>query len=97
MPSDTLLAVDLEDENGKVIVKAGAKISADDATKLAKVTSTVTWPVKAKVTHDIVYLDAYEEGNAVIAGGGNDIDDEGHFLLDRIGARFNLRSGEVDS
>ena len=92
-----IAGVDLEDEKGKVLVKAGKTISADDAAKLAKVTSKVTWPVKARVTNDIVYLDAYEEANAVIAGGGNDIDENGYFVSERVGARFNLRSGEVDS
>jgi DNA-directed RNA polymerase subunit beta len=89
--------VDLEDAKGKVLVKKGAKISAADAAKLAKVEGKVTWPVRARVTRDIVYLDAYEEGNSVIAGGGNEISDDGYFAADRIGARFNLSSGEVDS
>jgi DNA-directed RNA polymerase subunit beta len=89
--------VDLEDENGKMLVKAGAKISAADAAKLAKVTAKVTWPVKACITNEVVYLDAYEEGNAVIAGAGNKVDDNGYFIDERLGARFNLSSGEVDS
>jgi DNA-directed RNA polymerase subunit beta len=88
---------DLDDENGKVLVKAGAKITSADAAKLAKVTGKVTWPVKARVTNEVVYLDAYEEGNAVIAGAGNNIDDNNYFLDERLGARFNLGSGEVDS
>jgi DNA-directed RNA polymerase subunit beta len=88
---------DLDDENGKVLVKAGTKITTADAAKLAKVTSKVTWPVKARVTTEIVYLDAYEEGNAIIAGAGNNVDDDGYFVDERLGARFDLRSGEVDS
>ncbi len=80
-----------------MLVKAGAKISAADAAKLAKVTSKVTWPVKARVTDEVVYLDAYEEGNAVIAGAGNELDEQGYFVDDRVGARFNLSSGQVDS
>ena len=88
---------DLEDENGKVLVKAGSKITSADAAKLVKVTSKVTWPVKARVTNEIVYLDAYEEGSAIIAGAGNNIDDDGYFVDERLGARFDLRSGEVDS
>jgi DNA-directed RNA polymerase subunit beta len=88
---------DLDDENGKVLVKAGTKITTADAAKLAKVTSKVTWPVKARVTTEIVYLAAYEEGNAIIAGAGNNVDDDGYFVDERLGARFDLRSGEVDS
>jgi DNA-directed RNA polymerase subunit beta len=64
-------AADLEDVKGKVIVKKGATITAAQAVQLGKVTGQVTWPVKARVTGDVIYLDAQEEEGAVIAGGGN--------------------------
>ena len=92
-----IAAEDLNDEKGKTIVKAGAKITAADAAKLAKVTGKVTWPMKAKVTNDIVYLDAYAEESAIIAGGGSTIDDNGYFKHERVSARSHLKSGEVDS
>lgn len=92
-----IASVDLEDKNGKVLVKKGATISAADAAKLARVTDQVTWPVKAKVTDEVVYLDAYEEESVVIAGGGNEIDENGYFVNDRVGARTRLKSGEVDA
>lgn len=92
-----IAAVDLEDEKGKVLVKKGAKITAADAAKLAKVTSQVTWPVKSKVTDEVIYLDAAEEESAVIAGGGNEIDENGYFVSERVGARMRLSSGEVDA
>jgi DNA-directed RNA polymerase subunit beta len=87
----------LEDEKGKVIVKAGAKITANDSVKLAKVTKKVTWPVTAKVTNEVIYLDAYDEESAIIAGGGSEVDDDGHFVEERVSARFRLKSGEFDS
>ena len=40
----------------------------------------VTWPVKAKVTNEVVYLDASEEEAAVIAGAGNEVDANGYFV-----------------
>ncbi|HSW37238.1 MAG TPA: DNA-directed RNA polymerase subunit beta [Candidatus Saccharimonadales bacterium] len=92
-----IAAADLENEKGKAIVKKGAKITAADAAKLAKVSSQVTWPVKAKVTNEIVYLDAYAEESAVIAGGGNALHENGYFVSDRVSARLNLKSGEVDA
>lgn len=92
-----IAAVDLEDEKGRVVVKAGAKITAAQAKKLAAVKNHVTWPVKAKVTNEIVYLDAAEEENAVIAGAGNEIDAQGYFIDERVSARKNLTSGEVDA
>jgi DNA-directed RNA polymerase subunit beta len=90
-------AEDLSDDKGKVIVKKGSKISAADAAKLAKVAGKVTWPVKARVTGEIIYLDAFEEESAIIAGGGSEIDDNGYFVHERVSARSRLQSGEVDA
>ena len=92
-----IASVDLEDEKGKVIVKAGTKVNAAAAAKLAKVKNRATWPVKAKVTNEIIYLDAYEEESAIIAGGGSEIDDQGYFKHERVSARSHLKSGEVDA
>ncbi|HUD81790.1 MAG TPA: DNA-directed RNA polymerase subunit beta [Patescibacteria group bacterium] len=89
--------VDLENEKGKVIVKAGKKITAGDAAKLAAVKSQVTWPVKAKVTNEIVYLDAAEEDGAIIASAGEELDDDGYFVNDRVSARKFLQFGHVDA
>lgn len=92
-----IASVDLEDEKGKVIVKAGATITAAAATRLAKVKGRATWPVKAKVTSDVVYLDASEEEHAVIASAGEEFDDKGYFKNERVSARKFLSSGEVDA
>lgn len=92
-----IASVDLEDENGKVIVKADEKITESAAKKLATIKTQATWPVKAKVTKEIVYLDAAEEEGAVIAGAGVEVDKDGYFVGERVSARTNLQSGEVDS
>jgi DNA-directed RNA polymerase subunit beta len=89
--------VDLEDDKGKVIVKAGATITGAQAQKLSAVKDRATWPVKAKVTREIVYLDAAEEESSVIAGAGNEIDEHGYFKEPRISARINLDAGEIDA
>jgi len=91
-----IAAVDLEDKDGKLIVKAGNKITDADAKKLAAV-DRVTWPVKAKVTSEIVWLDASGEEQSVIAGAGNETDENGYFVADRVSARMYLKSGEVDA
>jgi DNA-directed RNA polymerase subunit beta len=88
---------DLANERGTVIVKKGAKVTAAHASKLAKVKDRKTWPVKAKVTNEVVYLDAHEEAAAIIAGGGSETDDEGYFVHERVSARSHLNSGEVDA
>ena len=90
-------AIDLEDAKGKVIVAAGKKITEADAKKLSAVEGRVTWPVKAKVTDEVIYLDASEEESAVIAGAGNAVDENGYFVEDRVSARKSLHPGEVDA
>jgi DNA-directed RNA polymerase subunit beta len=92
-----IAAVDLEDEKGQVVVKAGKEITQTDADKLAKVPKQFTWPVKARVTSEIVFLDAADEESAVIAGAGIETDAKGHFVNERVSARINLKSGEADS
>ncbi len=88
---------DLEDANGKVLVKAGTKMTEADAKKLAAVKEQITWPVKARATNEIVYLDAAEEEKTVIAGAGCNLDKDGYFVEERLPARTRLQVGETDS
>ncbi|HZM64376.1 MAG TPA: DNA-directed RNA polymerase subunit beta, partial [Candidatus Saccharimonadales bacterium] len=53
--------------------------------------------VKGKVTDEVVYLDAAAEESAVIAGAGMELDKNGKFIAERVSARMNLKSGEVDA
>ena len=92
-----IASVDLENDKGKVIVKAGAKITAEAAKKLAAIKNQVTWPVKAKVTDKVLYLDAAGEEHAVIASAGEEFDANGYFVNERVSARSHLKSGEVDA
>lgn len=89
--------IDFEDEEGKVIIKAGKTITEADAKKLAAVKSRATWPVKAQVTKEVVYLDASEEEQAVIASAGEAVDEHGYFKDPRVSARNRLVSEEVDA
>ncbi len=91
-----IAAVNLE-VDGKVVVKAGAKITADNAKKLATAKNQVTWPVKAVVTDEIVFLDAAEEERAIIASSGEPVDENGYFVNERVSSRIYLKSGEVDA
>ncbi|MDZ7786207.1 MAG: hypothetical protein U5L95_03740 [Candidatus Saccharibacteria bacterium] len=89
--------VNLEDEDGKVIVKKDAKITAEQAKKLAKVKKQKTWPVKARATTKVVYLDAAEEEKSVIAAASEELDKDGYFTEERVSARSHLASEEVDA
>lgn len=92
-----IASVNLEDENGKVIVKAGSKITAEQAKKLATLKKQVTWPVKAKVTGEVIYLDASGEEGAVIASAGEAFDENGYFVSERVSVRRHLLAGEADA
>ena len=92
-----IAATDLVDSKNKVIVKSGAVITPAAAKRLSAVKDQKTWPVKAKVTKEIVYLDAAEEEQAVVAGAGNNVDENGYFVVPRVSARVRLNPGEVDA
>lgn len=92
-----IASVDLEDENGKVIVKGGAVITDANAKKLATIKTRATWPVRAQVTSKVEYLDAAEEDHAVIASGGEEVDTDGFFVKERVSVRNRLVAGEVDA
>lgn len=92
-----IAAADLEDSKGRVIVHRGAKITPATAKRLAGVKSQTTWPVKAKITNQIIYLDAAEEEQAVIASASEETDALGYFINERVSARKHLVSGEVDA
>lgn len=92
-----IAAVNLDDEKGKTIVKSGNKITAADAKKLASVKSRKTWPVKAMVTDEIIYLGAADEEKAIIAGAGNKFDKDGYFVDERVAARVRMSVGETDA
>ena len=50
-----------------------------------------------KVTDEIVYLDAADEEQAVIAGAGLPLDKDGKIAEERVSARIRLKSGTVDA
>lgn len=88
--------LDIEDDKENVIVAAGKTITAADVKKLEKLADE-SFPVKAKITNKVVYLDAAGEMNEIIAEAGNEIDENGYFVADRVSARSNLVPGEVES
>lgn len=49
-----------------------------------------------KITDEVVYLDAAQEANEVIADAGAEIDENGKFVHSRVGARKFLKPGQVD-
>lgn len=89
-------AANLEDADGKVIVKKGSTISKTDAARLKKVTSQITWPVKSQVTDEVVYMSADDEASALIAGASTPVDADGYITAERVIGRRNGVAGEYD-
>ena len=52
--------------------------------------------VKGKVTDKVVYLDAADEAEAVIASAGEELKEDGSFKAKRVSARNKLRATEVE-
>ena len=53
--------------------------------------------VNGKVTDEVVYLDASQEINEVIADAGAELDDKNMFVTERVSARNNLKPEQVDA
>jgi DNA-directed RNA polymerase subunit beta len=72
----------MPDEKGKVIIKAGEKITQEDIKTIKdKVSPKVLIPVVPFVTDEIVYLDAFEEEKFISTASTTPIDDNGHFMV----------------
>src|ERR1019366_1406602 len=65
--------------------------------QLADIKKQITWPVKAVVTDEVLFLDAAEEESAVIASADSKVGSDGYFSADRVSVRNRLVTGEVDS
>lgn len=83
----------IKDAKGNTILKVGDKINQATITKLekAKIESV---PVKARLTKEVVYLDAADEEKAVIAQANTPTDAEGYFVDARVSVRG--LNGEAD-
>ncbi len=90
--SDALIGrtviADVKDSKGKTVLKAGQFITHDLLHKLREeMSSTAEVQVRPFISDEYLLLDASEELNYTIAQATNDIDDQGHFTTDFIGAR----------
>lgn len=85
--SETILTND-----GKEIIKSGQQITSTIAKKLSKLEKGVI-KVKPRVTSEIVYLDASDEEEAIIAQANTPVDDKGYFIESRVSVRSR---GEAD-
>jgi DNA-directed RNA polymerase subunit beta len=82
----------IKDEKGVEIVKPGVKITSAMVKKFEKLDRKLI-PVKAKVTSEIVFLDASDEEHAVITQANTAFDENGYFVEPRVAVR---RAGEAE-
>ncbi len=82
----------IKDKSGAVIVKAGEIIKEADVAKLTKDGVEVV-NIKARVTEEVVYLDAADEKYSVITEANTELDDNGYFANARVSVR---RAGEAE-
>ncbi len=75
--------------DGKVVIKAGATISKEQAQALAKDKSQKTVPVKAHITEEVVYLDAFTEERYNTCAATVPLDDKGYFVNDQSELRIH--------
>ena len=69
-----------------MVVKKGDLLTKDAAAELKKQKSTA-FPIRPRVTSEIVYLAAYDEEERYVAQANARLDEEGHFADERVPAR----------
>jgi DNA-directed RNA polymerase subunit beta len=78
---------DLVTKSGSTVLKKGKPFN-DDAIAELKKQRALAFPIRPVVTSEIEYLPADEEEEHVVAQANAQLDDEGHFLDERIPSRF---------
>ena len=83
---------DLKPKN-KTIVKAGQTVSRAASQSLNRADPKQFWPVKPRLSDQVVYLDADQEAEACIAGSDARVDKDGYFTDERVRARLSGKAG----
>jgi DNA-directed RNA polymerase subunit beta len=77
----------VDPDNGEVIAEGGAKVTAKLADKIAALDLREQIPVEPMVTDTVEYLSADREDRCMVAQSNVELDDDGHFLQDRVTVR----------
>ncbi len=78
---------DLVSKTGTVVLKAGQPFTAAAIAELKK-QKAHAFPIRPVVTDEIEYLPADEEEEHVVAQANAPLDEEGHFMAERIPSRY---------
>jgi DNA-directed RNA polymerase subunit beta len=85
--TDYEAGADLVSKTGKVVLKAGKAFTSEAVAELKKQKANA-FPIRPIVTAEIEYLPADEEEEHVVAQANAALDDEGHFVDERIPSRY---------
>src|SRR5215210_1357566 len=91
---------DLLTKAGATVLKAGKAFTTEAIAELKKQKANA-FPIRPIVTSDIEYLPADEEEEHVVAQANAPLDDEGHFLAERVPSRYRdtfpeARPGQIE-
>jgi len=91
---------DLIAKGGEVVLKAGKPINAAAVAELKK-QKAHAFPIRPIVTDEIHYMPADEEEEHVVAQANAPLDDDGHFMAERIPSRYRdtfpeARAGQIE-
>ncbi len=81
--------------NGKVVVKEGEEITAAIAKELAKDKDLAAIPLKARVTDEVRYIDAFTEEKHITTPATAPVDEKGYFRLPKLEARVYGKPGTI--
>ncbi|MGD9030276.1 MAG: DNA-directed RNA polymerase subunit beta, partial [Anaerolineae bacterium] len=76
-------------ESGEVVVEAGTRVTAELAERIAGLGLREEVRVEPMVTDKVEYLSADREDRHMVAQATVDLDDDGHFLQDRVTVRHS--------
>jgi DNA-directed RNA polymerase subunit beta len=88
-PKDSIgefISQPVKDQKGQILAKTGDKVTTALAKKLERA-GVELLPLKARLTSDIVYLDASDEEKVVIAQANTPTDVNGYFIDSRVSVR----------
>jgi DNA-directed RNA polymerase subunit beta len=91
---------DLVAKGGEVVLKSGQPFTAAAIAELKK-QKAHAFPIRPIVTDEIHYMPADEEEEHVVAQANAPLDDQGHFMADRIPSRYRdtfpeARAGQIE-
>ncbi len=87
--ADEISFFDIKDADGKIIVAAGQKATAEQAKAAAKLDTILEFRIKPRMTNEIKYMDAFEEEQLTIGQSNSNNDADGYFLDARASVRVH--------